>query len=207
MESMSHKSLRLSRFVAVSLALLSAGVFAQEKDAPPADAPLQTAPVPFQPQIDDSMLAPLSRPEREIGTWEEARSLLLERSTDLRSAESGVLRAEGRWRQSLSALLPNASFSASAGINVLDPSAPPFVLGAGAATDGTFPLVTGQATVTQRVIDLGAWRGLSSAAAGERSAEASLSEAHRQLTQGLARSLVAVVAAERAAEINRISLR
>src|SRR3954464_3067096 len=93
--------MRLPAFSSLAaLALLTAApAFAQKPEELP-------APKPFQPQIQDPMLDPAPRPERQVATWQEAMDLIRSRSTDLRSAEAGVLRAEGRWKQSLSGLLP-----------------------------------------------------------------------------------------------------
>ncbi|HEX8702830.1 MAG TPA: TolC family protein, partial [Myxococcaceae bacterium] len=155
----------------------------------------------------DPMLAPLPAAPRLVETWEEALALVRERSTDLESAQANIDRAEGRWRQSLSALLPNGRFSANVSYDLRNPDRA-FLPGAGGVLPGgTVPLGTGTASLTQSVVDLSAWRGLASAEAAQRSAEASLQDVRRRLTQGLARTLVAVVAAERAAELNRVGLR
>ncbi|WP_164017974.1 TolC family protein, partial [Pyxidicoccus trucidator] len=167
-------------------------------------------PVTAQPKVEDAMLTPVPPAPRLVKTWDEALTLVLERSTDLRSVEAGVQRASGRWRQALSALLPNARAQASVAIDVLNPDTPAVTNpGTGAGTSGrtpTAPLGTVTATLTQSVVDLGAWRGLSSARAAETGAVASLQDARRRLTLGLAQVLVATVAAERAAEINRVGL-
>src|SRR5262245_1649092 len=171
-------------------------------------------PTPFQPKIDDPMLAPLPPAPRQVERWEEALALLRERSTDLENAEAGVQRAEGRWRQALAALLPNARFTASVAIDALHPDSPiqggtgtPVGGGQSNGLQPTAPLGTGTVSLTQSILDLGAWRGLASAQASQRSAGASLQDVQRRLTLGLARALVAVVAAERAAELNRLGLR
>ena len=169
-----------------------------------------------EPPVEDPMLAPAPRPPHVLSSWEEAYRLLQERSTDLESAEASLLRAEGRWRQALSELLPFLQASVAVGIDVLHPSIPLGSVGGvstfgGAATDSartpTSPLGTAALSLSQTVFDAAAYRGLSSAQANTRSAEANLSDVHRRITQGLARALVAVVSAERAAEINRTSLR
>jgi outer membrane protein TolC len=79
--------------------------------------------------------------------------------------------------------------------------------GTGAGRQPTAPLGTGTVSLTQSVVDVSAWRGLSSAEASQRSAGASLQDVQRRLTLGLSRTMVAVVAAERAAELNRLGLR
>jgi outer membrane protein TolC len=175
--------------------------------------PLLPAPPPFQPQVDDPMLAPAPPASKQVGTWEEALGLMRERSTDLRIAEANVQRAEGRWRQALSVLLPNGRVSVGAALDVLNPDTPvgltgvPALVQPGSARRPTVPLGTGTVSVTQSLVDFSAWRGLSSASAAEDSAQANLQDVQRRLTLGLGRTLVATVAAERAAEINRVGLR
>jgi outer membrane protein TolC len=180
--------------------------------------PASPVPVPTQPQVEDAMLAPIPPAPRRVKSWDEALALLRERSMDLRSAEAGVQRAEGRWRQALAALLPNGRAQASVAYDLLNPDTPPlFNPGVGGPPGGpvggdggggpTSPLGTVNATLTQSVVDVGAWRGLSSARAAEAGAVANLHDLRRRLTLGLARTLVATVAAERAAELNRVGLR
>jgi len=191
--------------MATSSVLLLALVAASVQSEPP--------PVAVPPRVEDAMLAPVPAAAQRVTTWEEALGLVRERSTDLRGMEAGVRRASGRWRQALSALLPNARVQASVALDVLNPDTPAVVnpgLGTGAGASGrtpTVPLGTVTATLTQSVVDLSAWRGLSSARASEEGAVASLHDVRRRLTLGLAQALVATVAAERAAEINRVGLR
>ncbi|MCP3140788.1 TolC family protein [Pyxidicoccus xibeiensis] len=167
------------------------------------------SPVPFQPKVEDAMLTPVPPAPKLVKDWNEALGLVRERSTDLRSAEAGVQRASGRWRQALGALLPNARAQAGVAHDLLNPDVPAGV-SPGAAGDGrtpTTPAGTVTATLTQSVVDVSAWRGLSSARAAEAGAVASLQDVRRRLTLGVAQVLVATVAAERAAEINRVGLR
>jgi outer membrane protein TolC len=167
-------------------------------------------PAPFVSSINDPLLAPAVRAAREVKTWDEARALVRENSTDERSAAAAVERAQGRWRQALSALLPNARAAASAQIDVLNPSVAPLV-GVSQSLIGTnpptVPLGTTSVFLSQALVDLGAWKGLGAARAARTSAEASLADVRRRVIQGLARSLVAVVAAETVAELNRVGLR
>jgi outer membrane protein TolC len=179
-----------------------------------AQAPTQLPPpTPFQPKIDDPMLSPLPPAPKQVTSWEEALALVRERSTDLESAQAGVERAEGRWRQALGALLPNARFSACVAVDALNPEnavgcqGPMSDAAAGPDRKLTRPTGSGTVSLTQSVVDVSAWRGLSSAGASQRGAEASLQDVRRRLTLGLSRTLVAVVSAERAAELNRLGLR
>jgi outer membrane protein TolC len=191
-----------SRFVLLFLVLTAAPTLAQEPTA---------APPPFQPQVKDPMLAPVEPAPRRVSTWQEALGLVRERSTDLRSAEANVQRAEGRWRQALSLLLPNARLSVGAATDLLHPNLAVGLTGAPIIPQGgqpvpTVPLVSGTASLTQSLVDVSAWRGLGSASAAETSARESLRDVQRRLTLGLARTLVATVAAERTAELNRVGL-
>ncbi|WP_375765259.1 TolC family protein [Archangium gephyra] len=193
------------RFALLFLVLTAGPALAQD--------PLLPAPPPFQPQVDDPMLTPAPPASKQVGTWEEALGLVRERSTDLRIAEANVQRAEGRWRQALATLLPNGRVSAGVATDLLNPGIPVGLTGSPllGQTDAerrpTVPLVSGSVSLTQSVVDFSAWRGLSSASSAEDSAQANLQDVQRRLTLGLARTLVATVAAERAAEINRVGLR
>jgi outer membrane protein TolC len=151
---------------------------------------------------------------QQVGSWDEALSLVKQRSTDLDSARAGVERAEGRWRQALALLLPNARATAGVAVDVLNPdnsvlpgSGAVIPASASSSRKPTAPLGAATVSLTQSVVDVGAWRGVSSAEAAQHGAEASLQDVRRRLTLGLARALVAVVSAERAAELNRLGLR
>lgn len=208
----------------LTLLALGARTVAALPDAT-ADVPLPSS--RFEFEVDDPMLAPPARPGREVENWEEALGLVRAFSTDVRSAEAEVQRAGAVLRQALSAMLPNARLSGNLVINALDPTTPTFgFVGGGAGGAGgvggvggggtppeegerrpTAPLGFGSISISQSLIDVGAWRGRSAAARAEESTLASLKEVRRRLTLGLARALVSVVAAERIAELNRLGLR
>jgi outer membrane protein TolC len=170
------------------------------------------APAPFQPKIDDPMLVPAPAAARQVSSWEEALKMLRERSSDLRIAQANVQRAEGLWRQSLSALLPTARLSGGVGHDLLNPDVPVLATsgsplqGSGDETP-TSPLLSGTVSLTQSLVNVSAWRGVSAASSNEDSARSNLQDVQRRLTLGLAQALVATVAAERTAELNRVGLR
>lgn len=184
---------------------LSLILLAAAPDAPLARQELVPPPAPFRAEVTDPLLAPPPAPAVELQSWEQARQLLREQSTDERQAAAGVERASGRWRQALGVLFPNLNASASSQVNALDLGAP--YLGAGTPPDASNPAVAGSISASQSLIDVPAWRGVSAASAAERSAEATLSDVRRRLTGSLARGLVSVIAAERIAELNRLGLR
>lgn len=161
---------------------------------------------PFQARVDDPLLAPVANAALEIGSWEEARETLRQRSTDMENAAAGVERAEGRWRQSLGVLLPNVRLSGSLVWDLLNPDTPLIGASTGGGDKPTVPVAYANLTLTQTLVDVSQWYGLQSSSAAEDSARASYLDVARRLTLGLARTLVAVVAAERVAELNRLGL-
>jgi outer membrane protein TolC len=194
-------------------ALLLLALAAPASQAQTAGTPLPSQ-APFQPKVDDPMLRPVPPAPRQVTGWAEALAQVRERSTTLQSAEAGVERAAGRSRQALAALLPNARLSAGVAVDILHPDIPVTPagtpVGAQVGSDGrapSTPLATASVSATQALVDLSAWRGRVSARAAEEGAVATLRDTQRRLTQGLARVLVSTVAAERAAELNRVGLR
>lgn len=204
----SRPARRLAAWPLALLAAVAVPAAALAQTEPPA------APTPFKGEVSDPMLAPVARATREVSAWDEALGLLRQRSSDEQQAEASVERAQGRWRQALAPLLPSARLSAGVGYDLRNPDSPTTpgggslgaAAGAGHGTP-TVPLGTASLSITQSLLDLGSYQGLSSASASRRSAAASLADARRRLTLGLARSLVAVVAGERVAELNRLGLR
>ncbi|MEZ4359221.1 MAG: TolC family protein [Kofleriaceae bacterium] len=153
------------------------------------------------------MLAPVPPPSQSFASWRQARERLAAASTDLRQAEANVARAAALARQALAALLPDARLTIGAAYDLDNPESPP---GAPASVDGrrvTTPVATASLSVSQRVVDLAAHRGRAAARSAARASGWSLLEQRRRLQQGLARTLVAVVAAERIAELVRVGLR
>jgi outer membrane protein TolC len=174
------------------------------------------APAPFQPKIEDPMLTPAPAAARQVSNWDEALKMLRERSSDLRIAQFNVQRAEGLWRQALSALLPTARLAGGVGHDFLNPDVPVLatsgspLLGQGGGTGDdapSSPLLSGSISLTQSLVNVSAWRGLSAAGSSEEGARSNLQDVQRRLTLGLAQTLVATVAAERTAELNRVGLR
>ena len=186
---------------------------------PGTTAPLTTAPVtpaPLAPvEIDDAMLEPAAPAGRQLESWAALRSLVDERTTDLLIGKARVRQAQGRFRQSLSSLLPNASLSAGVGYDILNPDSPVPVAGSfGGALQlddprhtPTSPLGSAAVTLRQSVVDVSAWSAVDAAGASTRSAEAAYEDQRRRVLQSLAQSVVLVVTSERVAELSRVGLR
>src|SRR5688572_9282169 len=175
----------------------------------PAPAPTPT-PTPAAPppavEIDDPMLAPPAAPATELASWDAARRLLATSSTDLRRADAAVARAEAAVTQARSAILPRASAVAVGEIDLLHPDTAPSIP-PGADYEPTSPLGTATISATQSLIDVGAWRGLSAARADRKAATLGRADEDRRITRDLARAMLAVSAAMRATELNRLGLR
>jgi outer membrane protein TolC len=148
-----------------------------------------------------------------LDSWEEALARLRARSVDLQLVRADLLRAEAQARLALAPLLPSLSGSLSlqedlAGGGVLTGGGGGGIP-VGGDDDGpspTSPLVSARADLRQSVFDATLWQQLSSARALEESARLAVADGWRVLVRGLARSLVAVVAAERTAEVDRVGL-
>lgn len=174
------------------------------------------APAPFHVDVHDPMLAPLPPPVRVLESWPDALAELTRQSPDERSARGAVERAEGRWRQALAGLLPTVRITGQLIYDILNPGTAPVgqVSQQAAAAQNanpsgrtpTVPLAIASLNVQQPLVDVSAYYGLGSARAAEKSAQESRRDTRRRLVQALSRAIVAVVASERAAELNRLGL-
>ncbi|TSC27358.1 TolC family protein [Corallococcus sp. Z5C101001] len=178
---------------------------AQDPDSVP------EVPPPFHADVSDPLLAPVPPAPLQLQSWNEALTLLRQRSTDLQAALGQVEAAAGAWRIALSNLLPNVSGNLSAQYNLLNPSFIFFDGGtvptSGAGSTPTDLLGVGVLNATVPVVDLASLYALGSAKQTRRTAALSLAETRRQLTRGLAQALVSVSSMERLAEVNRVNLR
>jgi outer membrane protein, multidrug efflux system len=207
----------------LALTLGSFPAFAQSPPpAPSAAAPVGPAAgspsaaavtVPPPPEVNDPMLAPVPPPSRVLGSWREAVALLRARSTDLKTAVDQVLQAEAQTRIALAQYLPTIngqgtyihqlitrpvqgiSINATTGAGVVTTRAP-------------LPnITTGGIQFTQDIINAQELDQISIDELGEDAARLSVDEEKRTLALSVANQIVAVVTAERDAEINRVGLR
>ena len=156
-------------------------------------------------EADDPLLTPVTAAERQLASWDDALTLWRENSTDLRIAAAETLRAHGRRRVSLGALLPSISGSALASFSLL-----PAPEGGDATTSALFGAAPYQAAtlVAQlAVIDARSWNALAAAIDSEKAVDLSVADARRLLLLSLAQGLLSVVTSERVAELNRVGLR
>ncbi|MFP2901319.1 TolC family protein, partial [Corallococcus sp. 4LFB] len=181
----------------------------------PDDVP--EVPPPFQANVSDPLLTPAPPAPQQLQSWNEALTLLRQRSTDLQAALGQIEVAAGTWRIALANLLPSVAGELSAQYNILNPSIPAVGDGVGGGVGGgvsgaggftpTQLLGIGVLTANVPVVDLANLYALGSAKESRRTADLSLAETRRQLTRGLAQALVSVSSNERLAEVNRVNLR
>jgi outer membrane protein TolC len=164
--------------------------------------------LPKPPPVDDPMLAPPPDAPRVIATWDDALAMVRRQSPDYVTAAESILRAEAQARVALSQLLPTASGTASYTHQFLTES---FAL----STNGTGPtfqspapdVFAAAATVNVPVV---APRGIyaqGTAKRGVLAAEESFDDTRRRIAQSIVHSMLATLAAARAAELNRVGLR
>ena len=182
-------------------------------------APIATVPVglggalppsPPPPPVSDPMLAPPARPSREVASWADAVSLTRSRSTDLGTALAEVTRAEAQTRTSLAAILPTINGSISYPHQFItketqvlgSPGDPPRTV-----TTPQSDYFNGGITLQQSIVNVQTWHTIKTNRENEKMQRLSADDISRQITLGTATAVVAVVASERVAELNRIGLR
>jgi outer membrane protein TolC len=173
--------------------------------------------LPPPPLIDDPMLAPAPPPKRVLTSWSEALAYLRSRSTDLRIALDQVLMAEAQTRVALAQYLPQIAASGSYAHQLVtrtNTSAVPVLVGSGLVvgevTSFTAPIPNvwaGSVQAQQAILDVSALDQIGIDRLGEDASKLSVDDKKRALVLGLGNQIVAVVTAERGAEINRIGLR
>jgi outer membrane protein, multidrug efflux system len=210
--------------LAVSFGLFaSISAFAQSPPSPALNAPtgpaagaLSAAPVtvPPPPPVDDPMLTPAPTPARVLSSWREAVTFLRARSTDLRVAMDQVLQAEGQTRIALAQYLPSITGTGTQSHQFLtNPSSAIGGIvfnGAGLSSSPRTPIpntTAGSVQIQQDLINVQEFDQISIDELGEDAARLSVDDAKRTLALSVANQIVAVVTAEREAEINRVGLR
>ncbi len=192
---------------ALALSLLSTAAYAQ----------------PELPPVRDEALEPSARPARVLKNWQEAYQLLAGRSTQLQTALAEVMRAEAAGRTALAALLPQANAGGTFTHQLLTKTYP-VVVGTETRTDPatglsvsvpvTRDIVTPQSDIfgltvslSQPLIAAASLHAYGTAKESVVASKLSLEDTKRLLVLAAANAIVAVVTAERVAELNRVGLR
>jgi outer membrane protein, multidrug efflux system len=167
----------------------------------------QPAPTPTPSTLEegaDPLLAPPPPAPRAIRSWEEALSLVRARSPDYRTSQDAIARASAQTRIALAALLPTVTGQASythqfftetipfGGASLVTP--PQNVAGLGASLSWT--------PVNARAI-----YGVGTAERNVDVAQLAFEDRRRQLAAATVDAILATLAAERVADLNRVGLR
>lgn len=166
-----------------------------------------------RPLVDgDPMLRPVAPAPRTVGSWQEALQLVRERSTDLRTAQANITRAQAQWRTALAALLPQINLTGSGTYNMITNRAYTFdtttggYVPSGKRVPTGDPFVNLTGTLVQPLVAPRALWSVGTAAANADSTRLSLADTKRTVALGVANAMVSVVTAERVAELNRVGL-
>jgi outer membrane protein TolC len=150
------------------------------------------------------MLTPVPAARRIVASWQEALGYLRLRSTDLKIALDQVLQAEAQTRIALAQYLPTLT-STGVGTHQFLTSSGIIISSAGASSSTTTGSINLQ--LQQPVINAQQFDQISINELGEDAAKLSVEDEKRTLALSVANQIVAVVTAERSAEINRVGLK
>jgi outer membrane protein TolC len=177
-------------------------------------APAITTRTPTPPPVDDPMLAPAPPAKQVLSSWQDAVSRINAASVDLRIVKDQILAAEGASRVALAQYLPTIVGVGRYAHQFLVKSNPTGVLVTTAAGDlaisGEAPLpnvfdVTLRAQ--QTILNVAALDQIGIAKLGEDLTRLSADNLKRTLVVTVADRIIAVITAEKAAEISRVGLR
>jgi outer membrane protein TolC len=155
------------------------------------------------------MLAPMPPAAQNIATWDEALAFVKSRSTDLRIAQLETERAAAQSRIALAALLPSINGTVTASHNFITNQTVQFGTN-GLLTPISTPIensVNGGGTLVQPLVNVRAWYAHGTALEAEKVSALNLADVQRTISLNVANSIVAVVTAERVAELNRVGFR
>jgi outer membrane protein TolC len=169
------------------------------------DAQTSDDTLPPAPTVTDRMLEPLPPPRHTVATWEEVLTLVRARSTDLRIAFDEVEKAEGQSRIALAGALTQINATGSLTHNFLQGTYP--ISPSQSFAYPTRNVLAGQIGLVQPVFSPRAWYAVGTAHRAEDAARMTLEDRKRILATDVAGALVAEIAAERVAELNRVGLR
>ncbi len=195
----------------LSLVLLTSAAIPAQALAQQAIPPLPAAPapgsplaVPAPPSVSDPMLGPVPPPKRVLASWAEAVTYLHARSTDLKIALAQVLQAEAQTRIALAQYLPSLQSTGVMSHQLLTSSG--IYLSNGGASSST-TTYSGNLQLQQTLVNAQQFDQSSIDELNEDATRLSVDDKKRTLALSLANQIVAVVTAERAADINRVGLK
>ncbi|MCH2108809.1 MAG: TolC family protein [Polyangiaceae bacterium] len=156
--------------------------------------------------VDDPMLEPVPPPKNILPNWQSALNAVRQQNPDLRRAYAQVEAARGQASQALSGALPQLTGTANLNYHILKgegPRLPDFQLGPLPSPNLTF---TAGASLSIPLLRAQTWYDYKTSKRVIQQAEYSSEDAERLIVGSLAEALVAVVTAERLAEVTRLNL-
>lgn len=198
--------------VALIATLASLARPAAAQPAAPAPPPVETGQI-LTPEVSDPLLTPPPEAPRKIASWDDALALIRTQSPDYISGYQSVLRAEAQKRIVLAAVLPvltgqgsythqfyTAAFTiagvlpsgATVPISLVSPPVNLWTVGAGLSWAVVDPRGIYQVGTASKNIDV---------------AKLSFTDQRREIALSIVHSMLATLAAERVAEVNRVGLR
>jgi outer membrane protein TolC len=150
------------------------------------------------------MLAPVPVPKRVVSSWQEAVAYLRARSTDLRIAFDQVLQAEAQTRIALSQYLPSLTTTAIATHQIITSTG---IVFSSAGATASANAASANLQLQQTILNAQQFDQISIDELSEDAATLTVEDRKRTLALSLANQIVAVVTAERSAEINRVGLK
>lgn len=197
--------MRKALLFSIALLAVPAQATAQQA-APPLPAPAAPSPIamPAPPAVSDPMLAPVPPPQRVLSSWAEAVTYLRARSTDLKIALDQVLQAEAQTRIALAQYIPSLQSTGVMTHQLLTSSG--IYLSTNGATSSTTTYIA-QTQLQQTLLNAQQFDQISIDELSEDASRMSVDDKKRTLALSLANQIVAVVTAERSADINRVGLK
>jgi outer membrane protein TolC len=187
----------------------SAGAADDEAAAAAPDSAQPGPATPKLPEISDPMLEPVTPPPDILQSWQQALRMVRSRSTSLASSLKQVELASAQARAAVVRLYPKLTATGTVqqhlllgkGMNITDD---------GVDTNVDIPdpslLWNGKISLRQPLLDLGTSYDVATAKVARRAAQHRAEDVERIVLANVADTIVAVVTAERLAEVSRVSL-
>ncbi len=195
------------------LAWCASSARAQSPQAPPAGASRGAAavsstaasPSPITPTVSDPMLTPPPPAPMQIASWDDALARIRSQSPDYLSAAQAVERAKAQKELAWSVVLPFVNGQATYTHELL----PPLRANIGGVSIVTPPpdVWTVGATASWSIVNPRGIYGIGTAARAVDAATLTFADARRQIAEAIVSTMLATLAAERTAELNRVGLR
>ncbi len=160
----------------------------------------------------DPMLVAVSPAGRTLASWTEAMDVIKARSIDLRIAVLDVTKAEAQSRTALAGILPSLSAGANYSHQLIQRTTQQssFDLNGNrvvrSTSTPTADTASANLSLSMPLVNAPAWYAIGTAGVSEEIARLSVEDLKRKLTLGIANAIIAVVTAERVAELNRNGL-